>query len=1415
MKAAESEDEKGTYRGIASAVFFDISLKYKGKEIEPDVPLQVEIELKKGGLPLFDGQDVEIIHFGEAKTKGADGTELIDEIQYNKASALADGMPDGVVVDSLKYEQTGFSVVGAITTDDYIDFEKAEYVPNLSDIENLADVMLDAAPVLRASGDPTINAGKTVTDTNGDGIYELALSVNATSQQSSTADVTKSNVVMVIDVSGSMDNNIFSEYEYDSSTYNSNSRYYTSTSTDWNGNPNGTRVYYSTSRQNWYTTQNPGSYSQPYTGPVYLYETRMSATKRAACAVVDALLAYNENDDHITDVFEITLVKFSNNRYTEVVSYNGTTIRDQTNGTLIKNAINSLSAYGGTNWQAALTLADTEADYFASEGGNENTSVIFLTDGFPTRYGFNTSNEGGNGQETNSNIADSYSASRGAARTIISDGYMLYNIFAFGSDTTTYNNHTGFAYLRALTNYAYGSGNTDNYNETDITRQYAFNAKSTADLIAAFETIIDHITNNVGYAGVNLSDGVSLGATSTSVAVNGTAKPESMRYTVKDANNKLAYTVQFNSSNNATFTIYNADGSTTTLTDNTPETVTTTINGTTITSQVYSVTVGTGENAKIYKMSPATINADTGMVKWDLAGLGILESGYTYTVAFDVWPNQLAYDIAADLNNGIYASVDAALDGYHVTDSTERQHIKDAIVHNADGSYSLYTNYSQEIEYYPATAVTDEQGTTWTYGDKQTQDLPHPDPVPLQGSLIPLRKAWAADLDMNELKELLWVDGVEGGTSTEYKITLYIWKADTEAALDALVDEGDTSKAYITQVLGWDETENAYIFEKGVAVAPGTMVNLAEAASLGFDITDTTKIRRFTNDQGETRDYYVIENGHYYYVTEDGSDLHFELETSLYHPMVVDGTLYNVFFGPGQTVEKMDPMYAVVATNALKGGLDIFKEVYGSDYLDDDAEPVESSDAFAYEIKIWKEAEGTGTVPVYTTDDQFDSEGEMLGGALGWRIYDKDMNELEEGGRGAIVNTTGDDANPKIVVGTNETTITVVVPANEIFYLANVPTGTHYSVKEIPDASSAYKHFRTTLKETKDFVTYTDKITKEVEPGQSELTDHTIADVIKSNTSDVVTFSNWAASFYVYHSGSRKIEQVSFSDERVSGTYDANTGKYVYSFNIVEETGRNSAGSAVTAVANKDDVGNVLDYSFTGAYHYGGYYKVYGGAKLTDAQINGTAASGKVAYDATGWATDSEGEAYDGKSLTSAAGTRFWLRANAYSEANGDASGDAMKPVVNGVYYLKEVPVCYLQTNARWVYDMAQADLIFNIYPITCVDDTNYKELGFTVETDALKATISTKFTYQFRGDPENTKYSISASDLISQRGYLGIVNITDKIGKIAAAASVEDGVLVKPYWDTPDSVKVTTAGFTFYSDGSGTLTNNNIYKPE
>ena len=67
-------------------------------------------------------------------------------------------------------------------------------------------------------------------------------------------------------------------------------------------------------------------------------------------------------------------------------------------------------------------------------------------------------------------------------------------------------------------------------------------------------------------------------------------------------------------------------------------------------------------------------------VVWDLSSIGSLENGAKYSVEFDVWPSQAAFDLVADLNNGkqTYDNLEEAT--------------KNQLTEDNNGNYFLKTN---------------------------------------------------------------------------------------------------------------------------------------------------------------------------------------------------------------------------------------------------------------------------------------------------------------------------------------------------------------------------------------------------------------------------------------------------------------------------------------------------------------------------------------------------------------------------------------------------------------------------------------------------------------------------------------------------------------------------------------------------
>ena len=1017
----------------------------------------MKIEFKNRGIALQEDGEAKIVHFAKNEI------EIINEVVTEETE---NNMPENTsgtsYIGSFEYQQQGFSPLGAISTGDFNDGTITGYPIKL------------AAPNTRAS---SISASKTVADPDGDGVYELALNVTGASESSSSTTVNKSNVVLVIDTSGSMDNDTYSPYTYSAATYDSSKSYYRKTNNGYaevwywpGGNYNGT--YHAAG---WYRNNSWTS----HTGTVYLGQSRMEATIDAAKDLVTALLANNkpagttaDDGTRLDDIVEISLITFANGTTARL----RTPVSMSTSETELHDAIDAMTANGGTNWEAALSQANVEAGKYAGQTG-ETTSIIFLTDGVPTRRGYPNEWSSPNGSETRDNTHSAWEGAAPAARQLITNGYRLYSIFAFGTDTTKYSNdgnRTDADYLRSLVNYAYtGSGSYSNTTVTQNVRDYFFNAGDTTALTRAFQAIIDSINNTVGYGGVEYDDGVTLGVTNTSVSVDGTVHEGSFRYTVRDSSGTIVYTVKI-ANGSATFSIPGKGDHT----DNSPETVTTKIDendqSTWIESQVYSVEV----DGVTYMMSPASINTDNGMVEWDLAGLGILQNGYTYTVAFDVWPNQYAYDLVADLNNGVKTlpQIKQELIDEHGEEAGTA--LYNQIYNALDGpdannQYAIRTNYEQKVDYYTVNQEEDDEGNiTTTYSEKQTKNVDFDDEIALTSKPLPMRKIWNSNLSPDQIGNLLYSDYPTNSVSTGYQVILHLWKADTADELQNLIDQyaGNPTTAsandYIEKTLGWNGT--AYDWEDSVSIAPGTMVSLQTAIDMGIDTTSAEHQKNIVT-YGNAQ-YYIIEIGHYYYVTEDNIDWHFELETVLYHPMMVNGRLKNVTFitdedGNITGVEDIVDMTQVSATNSKTAELDITKKVVDNTGKMTQAQM--DAETFTYKVAL--------TVPVdadmshtnalewvarynddasasnryYVYGYQTSEDAELLGLSddverFNGKVYGQYTVSYPGGGATLDEIFTNDPGGT-----TKSGTIYVTLLQNEIIRFTNLPSGTQYRIEEV------------------------------------------------------------------------------------------------------------------------------------------------------------------------------------------------------------------------------------------------------------------------------------------------------------------------------------------------------------------------------
>ena len=433
-------------------------------------------------------------------------------------------------------------------------------------------------------------ATKTLTD-NGDGTYDLAINVTGKSSSTSEQLVKPVDIVLVLDVSGSMDENITS-YSYSPisgspSTWNT---YYVQAS-------DGSYVSVKW-EDGWFSSgtwrDRYGNTYDPSTTQFYSRSksttSKLNALKSAVDGFLDATAKTNANITDENSKIRVSIVKFAgkksnqvgNDTYTESDGWNSYTynysqiVNDLTSGmSTLKSSVNALTAGGATSADYGMKLASTELGKARSDA---NTCVIFFTDGEP--------NHSNGFEDTVANGAISTS------QTLKSSGTTVYSIGVLSgadpsADPTSRNTSKANKYLQAMSsNYPNATGYTS-LGGGEYTSGYYKAASSSEELSSIFDDIFSNISSTTTISNVSLTDNLT-SMTATSL-VNGEA-------------------------GNFTYT----------KTEN-------------------------GNTTKLTGFPPASYQ--NGTITWNL-GNTVLENGVTYTVHAKVWPSQTALDLVADLNNG-------------------------------------------------------------------------------------------------------------------------------------------------------------------------------------------------------------------------------------------------------------------------------------------------------------------------------------------------------------------------------------------------------------------------------------------------------------------------------------------------------------------------------------------------------------------------------------------------------------------------------------------------------------------------------------------------------------------------------------------------------------------------------------------
>ena len=339
---------------------------------------------------------------------------------------------------------------------------------------------------------------KTLT-VNEDGSYTIGLTVTGETEE--VISTKKVNVIVTLDISGSMDDNGGTTVTYEATTS-------TSTYNTYYGLVDGEYVklsYSNSQRRYYYTTGNSNSRIY-YDGTRYkkneTTEKRLAAAQAAVNSLAESLLS-NNGGNNPDDTIEISLVTFSTHAQ---ISKQPTTSLSE-----FERVVNGLSANGGTNWEEALKKIST-----VNFNDNDETYVIFVSDGNPTFYTTDANNHDynsqyqayGTGKEEATNITRSYNAAVDDAKAIVDGGAKFYTIGAYGNVDR----------MESLTTAA-GAPKSNYYSAID-----------TLQLQEALNAILNDI-KSAGFGSAKITDGTTSNvATSTGVSHLLTVDIESFKY---------------------------------------------------------------------------------------------------------------------------------------------------------------------------------------------------------------------------------------------------------------------------------------------------------------------------------------------------------------------------------------------------------------------------------------------------------------------------------------------------------------------------------------------------------------------------------------------------------------------------------------------------------------------------------------------------------------------------------------------------------------------------------------------------------------------------------------------------------------------------------------------------------------------
>ncbi len=317
----------------------------------------------------------------------------------------------------------------------------------------------------------------------------------------------------------------------------------------------------------------------------------------------------------------------------------------------------------------------------------------------------------------------------------------------------------------------------------------------------------------------------------------------------------------------------------------------------------------------VWAEAPSAIYSSDNGVTWDLGTVGTLPAGATYRIKFTVWPSQAAYDLIADLNNGIKNYDDLPADQ------------KAAVTGSKETGYTLVTNT--------------HLNTTYTFNNTEYSDAPEEltyGSMPLPTSTVSVIKEWPDNM-IDNYGAAIYRDPITGETKTATEIELTLQR-----------DSADYLKITVKGAEGWRK-DDIYISSGNMTVVDG----VATIHETGHD-------------------YQIVEPPQFMYYWDLISDIYHPMVINGVNTLLVldvDATSDNVdnstYFAIGKNADGTDRIYKVnddsqavlKASNYRRSHLNLTKNIF--DY-DGKTAVTDENAVFTYKAKVTDSYSSDGKV---------------------------------------------------------------------------------------------------------------------------------------------------------------------------------------------------------------------------------------------------------------------------------------------------------------------------------------------------------------------------------------------------------------------------------------------------------------------